>query len=188
MQDQERIRVTRHNAKVLEQRDTERRLQLEGRAAEEAQRIHDQQQHQRIEPSMSQTAASSSAQSPRVTAVPTSAVSEEGVEQDKQQRHVDMEVWEASRRRVEEMNAQQNDAFTRRAGRRAEMNQQDAERDRAKRAMNRSPLEAFDVSFDGDQQQQQPEEKQLKPRLGRQAGADEQWKPQGWSPTPSSRR
>jgi hypothetical protein len=123
--------------------------------------------------------------------VPTSAVSDENVKQTRDQRRkVDMEVWEASRRRVEEKNVQEIDAFTRRAGRRAEMNEHDAERDRAKRAMNRSPLEAFDVSFEDDpapsgvRMQQQGREQQLKPRFGRSDGPGEQWKPQEWSPAP----
>lgn len=178
---------------MLEHKDAERRLQLEQRAAEEAQNAHE---YQRIEPLKPKQPESSASKSSRVTAVPTSAVSDETVSQTRDQRRkVDMQVWEASRQRVEEKNVQEIDAFTRRAGRRAEMNQRDAERDRAKRAMNRSPLEAFDVSFEDDppsmppssspsQMQQQGRQQQLKPRLGRSDGPGEQWKPQEWSPAP----
>lgn len=167
----------------MEQRDAERRFQLEQQASEDAQKIRQQQQ---VLESKGAGSSSSPLQSTnRVIAVPTSAVNEEGDTKAQEQRHVDMEVWEASRRRVEAKNAQQTDAFTRRADRRAELNQADAERERARRAMNQSPLEAFDVSYEDDTPQ--PKE-QLKPRFGRSVGAGEEWSPQSWSPSPTSRR
>ncbi|UZJ53899.1 hypothetical protein CBS101457_003219 [Exobasidium rhododendri] len=181
VQDIQRIETTRHNAKILEARDAERRLHLEQRAADET-----RQARQYLEPSSStENAQTSRVQSPRATAVPTASVSETGVEQDGHQsrRNVDMEVWEASRKRVEQQNIQQEDATSRRASKRSELNAKDSERERAKRAMSRSPLEDFDVSYEEDEAPQQPRE-QLQPRFGRPAGPGEEWSPQSWTPTP----
>lgn len=188
VQDKERIETVRHNARVLEQRDAERRLQLEQQASEDAQKIREQQQLLEARasgPSPPSSSPSQQQSTGRATAVPTSEVNSEGTAASQEQRHVDMEVWEASRRRVEAKNAQQTDAFTRRADRRAELNQADAERERARRAMNRSPLEAFDVTYEDDVP---PPKEQLKPRFGRSVGAGEEWSPQSWSPSPTSRR
>lgn len=168
----------------MEQRDAERRLQLEQQASEDAQKIR--QQQQLLESKSAGPSSSSVPRTDRATPVPTSAVNNEGDAKSQEQRHVDMEVWEASRRRVEVKNAQKNDAFTRRADRRAELNQADTERERARRAMNRSPLEAFDVSYEDDILSQPKE--QLKARFGRSVGAGEEWSPQSWSPPPTSHR
>jgi NADH dehydrogenase [ubiquinone] 1 alpha subcomplex assembly factor 2 len=170
---------------VLEQKDAERRLQLE-----------QEREVQRLE----STTSASHAPSSRTTAVPTSSVSDAGVEQeggDQAERRVDMEVWEASRRRVETQNAKQGTGATQeevgnaastRAQRREQLNHRDAERERAKRAMSRSPLEDFDVSYEEGQENQQQQQQQLRPRFGRAEGPGEQWKPQDWSPTPLRRK
>lgn len=184
--DKDRIEITRHNARILEQRDTERRLQLESAAQEETRNA------QQLEPSLSQPSQPSLAATGRATAVPTAAVSDQGIEQEghsQQQRHVDMDVWEASRRRVDQQNEQQEDAFSRRAKKRAALDDRDAERDRARRAMSRSPLEDFDVTYEGAEEAGAPAQaEQLKPRFGRAVGPGEEWRPQAWSPAPASRR
>jgi hypothetical protein len=160
-------------------------MELENRLAAEQEKAR-----QYLEPTSAKT---SPAQSARATVVPTASVTDEGVEQDGEQkrRGVDMEVWEASRRRVELQKIQQEDAFSRRSNRRSELDARDSERERAKRAMSRSPLEDFDVSYEGgqeapppQQQQQQQSQDQLAPRLGRAVGPGEQWAPQSWTPAP----
>lgn len=126
-----------------------------------------------------------------------------------QHRKVDMGVWEASRRRVQEqdrhasgqrpINALQKeqerqDAITNRSG--SEVS--DAERERARLLMTQSPLSAFDVSYADDVQPEQgpakPNTYRPQPRsglnatFGRQVGPGEDWSPQEWQPRPSTRR
>lgn len=204
--DRERIATTQHNAWVLEQRDLQRRQQLENKAQD------DLRERQQIEAETYQTKQRGG---PRTTAVPTSTVTdtEASAEADRrvpyeeqkdpetvyQQRQVDMEVWEASRRRLEEQDQRRQSAAEARAARRSELDARDAERDRARRVMSQSPLSAFDVSIVDDKEQVQQENRQqhqnaaqsadrLKPRFGRPVGPSEEWRPQEWQPRPAARR
>lgn len=240
-QDQERIAITQHNARVLELRDAERRMQLEARAAEDAQRM-------RIEADVTKplarggrgdaTGAGQTAgrdgrvgaeteteahPDARRTTVPTSQISDREADAERarrvdweyqrdpetfvQQRTVDMDVWEASRRRVDAKNAQQSqheqggsqveptlkDAHDRRAARRAEMDKREAERERARRFMMQSPLSAFDVSTGSweqrpkQQQQQQSTAAPGRQRLGRPSNPSGEWSPEAWQPRPAER-
>lgn len=181
--DQERIRITRHNAAVLAQKDADRKLYLQQKAAEEVKKT------EQLEGSISDSVAShqrnANTSSGRATAVPTSTVNDEQVDQDGTQegRKVDMEVWEASRRRVEEQSARQG-----REQKRADMNSKDAERDRARRAMSRSPLEDYDVSYEDDEIPPKATGEQIKPPFGRPQGAGQEWAPNQWNPAPVKRR
>lgn len=66
-----------------------------------------------------------------------------------------MDVWEASRRRLEEQSLSSSqrsgtdfqEAQNRRSSRKAELKQKEFERERARKFMSRSPLDAFDVDF-----------------------------------------
>lgn len=204
--DRERIAMTQHNAWVLEQRDLQRRQKLEHKAQ------GDLRERQQIEAETYQTKQTVD---PRATVVPTSTVTdaEASAEADRrvpyekqkdpqtvyQQRQVDMQVWEASRRRLEEQDQRMQPAAEARAARRSELDARDAERDRARRVMGQSPLSAFDVSIVDEKQQVQQENRQqnqnatrsgdrLKPRFGKPVGPSEEWRPEEWQPRPAVRR
>lgn len=165
IQDQERIRITQHNAWILEQKDLERRMELEAKAQEEV------RERQLIE----QETYSSQANGVPTATVTDKIAAEEAAERvpfeasnsgadgsTMQHRKVDMEVWEASRRRLEEQDRrtqEQNQVNDLEQEQHRHMNLQQSvadrsapsasytERERARLMMHESPMSAFDVSF-----------------------------------------
>lgn len=198
--DRERIAITQHNARVLEQRDAQRRFELEQKAQEEM------KERQLIE----QESYQPQRKDGRATDVPTSTVTDSKAQEEAanrvpfeqqkdqetivQQRSVDMEVWEASRRRMEEKQGKTtgsiDDAVQARAARRADLDAKEMERQRARKVMNQSPLSAFDISIEGQESHTSPQDNarnQLKPRYGRPAGPGDEWSPSEWQPKPTRR-
>lgn len=202
--DRERIAITQHNAKILEQRDIQRRFELEQKAQDAI------KERQLIEQE-SYSSPNNQSRDGKITAVPTSTVTDSKAqeearnrvpfEQEKdeettiQHRTVDMEVWEASRRRMEEKQTKANsesmdDAIQARAARRANLDAKEIERQRARQVMNQSPLSAFDVSIEGQNSHTSPQENarnQLNSRFGRSVGPGDEWSPSEWQPKPARR-
>ncbi|PWN93510.1 hypothetical protein FA10DRAFT_264148 [Acaromyces ingoldii] len=209
-EDQRRIETTRHNARILEQKRLEELALLEQKKEQE------QEQEQRLALGEGTKATEHLQYQRGPGGVPTATVTDSGVQRQteervgwereiagqgwkgsvEQERTPDMDVWEASRKRVQEQQAargkdnldEQSEAQSRRAARRAEMQVQEAERQRARQYMSRSPLDAFDVSFEEDtptRSNQGPAE--LKSRFGRATGPGEEWSPQASIPTPKRR-
>lgn len=207
-EDQRRIETTRHNARILEQKRLEELALLEQK--------REQEQEQRLALGEGTKATEHLQYQRGPGGVPTATVTDSGVERQaeervgwereiagqgwkgsvEQERTPDMDVWEASRKRVREQQAAlspdnrdgQSEAQGRRAAKRAEMQAQEAERQRARQYMSRSPLDAFDVSFEEDtptRSNQGPAE--LKSRFGRATGPGEEWSPQASIPTPKRR-
>ncbi|PWN35680.1 uncharacterized protein FA14DRAFT_160726 [Meira miltonrushii] len=200
--DRERIAITQHNVRILEQRDAQRRLELEQKAQDAM------KERQLIE--QEYYSPNKQRRDGKTTAVPTSTVTDSKAQEEAahrvpfeqqkdaettyQQRTVDMEVWEASRRRMEEKQGKANesmdDAIQARAERRANLDAKEMERQRARKVMNQSPLSAFDVSIEGQKSHTSPQENarnQLNPRFGRAAGPGDEWSPSEWQPKPARR-
>ncbi|MCO5589619.1 hypothetical protein L7F22_043587 [Adiantum nelumboides] len=196
--DRERIAITQHNARILEQREAERRFELEQKAQESI------KERQLIEQE-SYSSSNTQRRDGRTTAVPTSTVVDSkakeeaknrvSFEQQKdeettvQHRTVDMEVWEASRRRMEEKQGSESidDAIQARANRRANLDAKEIERQRARKVMNQSPLSAFDISIEGHTSPQDNAKNQLNSRFGRSTGPGDEWSPSEWQPKPTRR-